>query len=80
MAQKPLTIKMENIVITSSDSVRLLGITIDDKLSFTSHISTLCTRANSNVRNLCRIRRYLNQDQLILLLNSFILSIFNYAR
>ena len=79
MAQKPLTIKMENIVITSSDSVRLLGITIDDKLSFTSHISTLCTRANSNVRNLCRIRRYLNQDQLILLFNSFILSIFNYA-
>ena len=79
MAQKPLTIKMENIVITSSDSVRLLGITIDDKLLFTSHISTLCTRANSNVRNLCRIRRYLNQDQLILLFNSFILSIFNYA-
>ena len=79
MAQKPLTIKMGNIVITSSDSVRLLGITIDDKLSFTSHISTLCTRANSNVRNLCRITKYLTQDQLILLFNSFILSIFNYA-
>ena len=70
---------MENMVITSSDSVRLLGITINDKLSFTSHVSTLRTRANSNVRNLSRIRRYLNQDQLILIFSSFILSIFNYA-
>ena len=75
----PITICVDDITITSVESVELLGISIDSKLSFQNHISSLCRKAGYRVKCLNRIRTFLNQQQLNLLLNSYILSVFNYA-
>lgn len=75
----PITINVGNFSITSSDTVELLGILIDSKLTFSDHINSLCHRARNRVRNLIRIRKCLSQNQLLLLFNSYILSIFTYA-
>ena len=75
----PITISVENFTISSIETVELLGIIIDNKLTFSNHISSLCRKANLKVRNLNRIRNILQKNQLILLLNMFILSLFYYA-
>ena len=35
-------LKFNSIVISESDTVKLLGITIDNKLTFNEHINNLC--------------------------------------
>ena len=75
----PINLYADNVLITSVETVELLGISIDSKLTFSSHISSLCHKASYRIRNLNRIRSFLQEDQLKLLFNSFILSIFNYA-
>ena len=75
----PISISVENVTISSVETVELLGISIDSKLSFSGHISSLCRKAGYRVRSLNRIRSFLQKKQLALLFNSFILSVFNYA-
>ena len=41
-------LKFNSIVISESDTVKLLGITIDNKLTFSEHINNLC-------RNQCKL-------------------------
>jgi hypothetical protein len=75
----PFNICVENVTITSTKTVELLGVSIDSKLTFSSYISSLCHKASNRIRSLNRIRPYLNQDQSRLLFNSFILSLFYYS-
>ena len=75
----PVEITVRNVTIKSTNSVELLGITIDNTLSFDLHINQLCSIARSRVWSLNRIRIYLNFDQRKLIFNAYIMSIFNYA-
>ena len=43
------TILIDNHTITSSETVKLLGITIDRKLTFQPHITDMCIRANRKI-------------------------------
>ena len=72
-------LKINSFVINESDTVELLGITIDNILTFNEHINNLCRNASYKLHALRRIRKYLSQDQAKLLYNPFINSQFNYA-
>ena len=37
-----LMMNVENTIISSSEAMKVLGVTIDDKLNFTEHISDVC--------------------------------------
>ena len=50
---------MSNIEVKSGYEVRLLGLTIDANLSFSSHISDICKRASRKVGLLTRLRNLL---------------------
>ena len=63
----------------SSSEITLLGIKIDWKLQFNSHVKMLCTRANKKAGAISRLRSKLNTNQKILLYNSFMLSQFGYC-
>ena len=76
---KDVSIILENEIIDSSDSVKLLGITIDNKLNFNEHVSKLCKKASSKLHALARISNFMSQDKLRLLLKSFIESQFGYC-
>ena len=69
----------KNEVINSSDSVKLLGITIDKKLNFNDHVSKLCKKASCKLHALARISKFMSQEKLRLLLKSFIESQFSYC-
>ena len=39
--------------------LKLLGVTIDSKLNFDSHVKNICKKANQKSRALIRIRKYM---------------------
>ena len=71
------TIKNENI--QNKEIVELLGIQIDEKLSFTKHIRELCRKAGGQLNAVKRLDRYLKPSSKRLTINSFVFSNFNYC-
>ena len=53
--------------ITSTDNVKLLGITLNKKLNFNSHNEGICKKASQNISAFFRIRKYLDRDKAKLL-------------
>ena len=76
-AEVPITI--HDKVIKSEKSVTLLGIKIDNNLSFDIHIGTLCNRAGGQLNALYRLSSYINLDSRRTLIYGFIYSNFNYC-
>ena len=72
----PLTI--DNQTIKSVPSVELLGVHLDDKLNFNLHISNICRSAANQLNALIRLKSYLNFNAKRVLINSYIISNFNY--
>ena len=72
---------LNNYKITSSNEEKLLGIFLDSKLNFESHIGSgsLCRKAGQKISALARLKNYLTSDQRNLLLNSVIKSQFTYC-
>ena len=61
---KDVSIILENEIIECSSSVKLLGVTIDNKLNFSKHLSKLCKKVSSKLHALARILNYMSQDKL----------------
>ena len=74
-----VSIIIDKETITDSVSVKLLGITIDNKLNFKEHITKLCKTANLKLHALARISHLLNKNKLRTLMKAFIESQFSYC-
>ena len=66
-------------VIQSEPYVKCLGITIDEKLNFTEHVSNCCKRAARQLNALARISSFLDFKSRKIIYNSFIMSNFSYS-
>ena len=75
----PFILNINNIKIRESQKAILLGLTIDNCLTFKDDINKLCRNANYKLHTLRRIRKYLTSDKAKLLYNGFINSQFSYA-
>ena len=65
--------------LMSETEVTVLGVTIDDRLCFSQHISSCCKKAARQLNALARISRHLNINSRRAVYNSFIMSNFNYS-
>ena len=74
MLLSPLTVK---VTIEATDSVELIGIKIDNKLTFNEHVSTLYRKDYQHA--LARISKYLSEGKLKIVMKAFIYSQFNYC-
>ena len=74
-----LNVTVENISLPSSDTMKVLGIDIDDRLTFDGHISNMCIKAGRQLNVLQRLRGSLDQDSRMAIYKSFIMSNFNYC-
>ena len=70
---------INDIKIERTSEVMLLRITIDDQLTFKTHIEYICQMAKYKLRTLQRIRNYLSTEKARLLATVFINSQFYYA-
>ena len=71
-----ITFATENKQIKFKREVKLLGITINEKLTFTKHIANICSQANNRLRASTRIRRFLSTEQAKYLSEAYIMSAF----
>ena len=59
--------------------VRLRRVEIDNKLNFEQHINRICKSTANQLNALIRLKRFLGFQERIALVNSFVLSNFNYC-
>ena len=60
-------------------SVDLINITIDYKLNFNLHTDKTCLKSANQLNALVRLKRFLRNEDRKVLINSFVLSNFNYC-
>ena len=77
--QQAISVNLVDNVIQADKLVELLGVTIDNTLSFGNHVSNLCKRANQKLHALSRISRYIEQNKLKLLMRAFVTSQFSFC-
>ena len=69
---KDILINVEDEIIECSSSVKLLGVTIDNKLNFDEHVSKICKKASQKTHALARISNFMSQDKLRIIMSAFI--------
>ena len=72
-----LRINYKNCI--STQTVTLLGIEIDWKLTFNKHTTNITNTARNKTRSLARLIYKLETSQKVVLYNSYILSVFSYC-
>ena len=77
--KSPIHLNVNNISISSVDSVKLLGVNIDNKLDFVKHIENICKMANNKTNALLRIRKYIDEPTARIYANAYVLSAFSYC-
>ena len=58
-----LCIDINGIVVQMTDSVKLLGVTIDSMLNFNQHVQSICKNASKKVRAFSRIAPNLEYEK-----------------
>ena len=69
----------ENVIIKPEPCVKVLGVHIDYKLSFSQHVKHCCTKAARQLNALTRISKYLCIQSKKQIFRSFIMSNFTYC-
>ena len=76
---KEIEINVEEETIECENFVKLLGVTLDNKLNFNEHVSNICKKASQKLHALARVSNYICQDKLRTLMKAFIESQFGYC-
>ena len=74
-----LSIDINGISIRTTEEVKLLGLTIDSKLQFQSHVEAIFKTANQKVKAFSRIAGYLQKHKAYVPYKTFIRSTLNYC-
>ena len=72
-------LNINDLTINYESSVKLLGIEIDNRLSFEKHVSTLCNKASNQLNAIGKIQQFMGFKEKEVLLDSFVYSNFNYC-
>ena len=75
----PVSANVGNEVIKSSISVKLLGITLDSKLTFKDHVIKMCKKISNKIHAFGRVAKYMDSKNTKLIMQTFIENEFNYC-
>ena len=78
VSSENIRIHVDKYEIKNSNHEKLLGVTIDNEMSFEKHVSTLCKKASQKLHALTRVSRYMSIKQRRVIMNAFIKSQFGY--
>ena len=73
------SINIRNFPIFNTKCEKLLGIKIDNSLSFTEHVTDLCSKACQKLHALSRVAQFMRTDQQPVIKKAFINSQFGYC-
>ena len=58
--------------IQNSKSEKLLGVTIDNKLSFTEHVHKICDKASQKLNELAQLSSFMSLEKRRLIMKAFV--------
>ena len=70
---------VDNDILNLTDDMTVLGINMDNKLNFNSHVSSMCNKAGRQLNVLQRLKGSLDYASRLSIYKSFIMSNFNYC-
>ena len=73
------SIYIHNEVIKNSNNKKLLGIALNNRLSFVTHVVNICNRMSKKLHALARISPYMNIHKRRMTIKAFIASEFGYG-
>ena len=74
-----LSLELDDTVILPSATVRNLGVTFDSNMTMTQHVTNLCQSVNWQIRNIYKIRRFIDSDTCANIVRALILSLLDYC-
>ena len=74
-----LAITVEGIELALVSEINVLGVCIDDQLSFNAHVDRICTKAGRQVSALQRLTGVLHYESRLSIYKSFTMSNFDYC-
>ena len=74
-----ISIYINESLLKPESHVKVLGVTLDDRLTFNEYVSVCCSKAARQLNALSRISRYLDTSSCTFLFNSFVKSNFKYC-
>lgn len=76
---EPVTLDVGGIVIQATNSMKLLGINIDNRLNFKSHVNNLSKSCGRQINALSRMSHILNTNCKKKILEAFVMANFSYC-
>ena len=74
-----IAVTAQNYEIPLSNHFKLLGVTLDNKLKFDTHIDSTCRSASGQINALKRLSKFLDESSRVFIYKSFVLSTFSYS-
>ena len=74
-----ISVKVDQYEISNSNCEKLLGIIIDNKLTFNNHVAGLCKKASQKLHALARVSKYMNMNKRRTIMKAFIIAQFGYC-
>ncbi len=75
----PKGIEIGDVTIERQTSVKLLGVTIDEKLKFNDHVIEICKKASKQLNIMFRFKSIFKQKEKDAIYKTFIIANFNYC-
>ena len=76
---EPFSINIDNEVIKNSNNKKLLGINLNNRLGFDTHVANICNRVSKKLHALARISQYMSIHKRRMTMKAFIASEFGYC-
>ena len=77
--EEKVSMHVGEVQMEESDDEKLLGITLDKKLTFKKHVQAICKKASQKLHALTRISIYMEPKKLKVLMKAFVMSQFSYC-
>ena len=74
-----LKINVKSSPISNEKIVKLLGVTVDNKLSFKPHLNLVYKKVNQKFHALARVSKFISKKKLRAIMKAFIMSQFSYC-
>ena len=76
---EPFSINIDNEVIKNSNNKKLLGINLNNRISFDTHVANICNRVSKKLHALARILQFMNIHKRRMTMKAFLASKFGYC-
>ena len=74
-----LKINVKDSLISNEKMVKLLGVTVDNKLSFEPHLNLVCKKVSQKLHALARVSKFISKKKLRVIMKAFIMPQFSYC-